>query len=363
MKSILRKVLILLINTVIMFINFSDTKLGYDIIIVGAGPTGCIAAKNLSDSYNVLLLDQSYLPRNKACGGILVMDAKNIVDGLDPPSDIFSNPKKLDIHYADWDSNVEKTVVKEFYNVNRKKFDEWLLNNADKKNVSILPKTKLVDFKFTKDKDYVVAVVSSNGNVKTVVCRYLVGCDGALSTVRKNLTKNRPPYYIAVQEFAKGFNAKKAYFIFDNEITDFYSWIIPKKKGALIGSALLPKDSQEKFAILKKKIMKKVGAKKIKGEVTSALLSRPDSIKEIFLGEKNVLLGGEAAGLISPSSGEGISFALKSGLLCANCINSSKNPLKLYKEQCHGMIKRLTNKIKKSNKIKEKSKRLDLMQK
>jgi flavin-dependent dehydrogenase len=42
-------------------------------------------------------------------------------------------------------------------------------------------------------------------------------------------------------------------------------------------------------------------------------LGRPGRAEHLLAGDGRILLAGEAAGLVSPSSGEGISFALESG--------------------------------------------------
>ncbi len=42
----------------------------YDVVIVGAGPSGSTAAKCLAEKeYNVLLIDRDAFPRDKPCGG------------------------------------------------------------------------------------------------------------------------------------------------------------------------------------------------------------------------------------------------------------------------------------------------------
>lgn len=44
----------------------------YDVIVIGAGPTGCTAAKTLSEKgYKVLLVEKFELPRYKSCSGVL----------------------------------------------------------------------------------------------------------------------------------------------------------------------------------------------------------------------------------------------------------------------------------------------------
>lgn len=60
------------------------------------------------------------------------------------------------------------------------------------------------------------------------------------------------------------------------------------------------------------------------------LVLRPRAEKDFFLGEDGVFLIGEAAGFVSPSSLEGISYAIKSGEALANALGC-KAPHKSYR--------------------------------
>lgn len=109
--------------------------------------------------------------------------------------------------------------------------------------------------------------------------------------------------------------------IFDEEISDFYSWIIPKENYLLLGSALRPRENTwEKYNLLKTKLTQ-LGFdfdNRIKTE--GAYIYRPKKISQFCAGRNGIALVGEAAGAISPSSAEGISYALKSSLYLARSL-------------------------------------------
>jgi flavin-dependent dehydrogenase len=52
----------------------------------------------------------------------------------------------------------------------------------------------------------------------------------------------------------------------------------------------------------------------------AAMILRPASPAHVYLGSGSVVLVGEAAGLISPSSAEGISYAMRSGRVLAGAL-------------------------------------------
>ena len=66
--------------------------------------------------------------------------------------------------------------------------------------MQFLENTKLIDFSFTKDKKFIVLFLESNGEIRTILTRYLVGCDGAMSTVRKKMFNRQIQMYVAIQE-------------------------------------------------------------------------------------------------------------------------------------------------------------------
>jgi len=345
-------------------IKFSNLMVGYDVVVVGGSAAGTSFLESIdSKKYNVLLVDYKKLPHFKPCSGILVSNAKEHLASKDFPKKVLAKPENLHLTYLDWTTGKENKTKKHFVNTRRTNLDAWLFSEIkQKEGISISEETKLVDFFYTADNKFIVLILECNGQTKSVVTKYLVGCDGAMSMVRKKLYPREIPYYVAMQEVIPNFTLGEAYFIFDEEITDFYGWLIPKAKGVEVGIAVPPAKSKALFEKFKKKVATKFGITG-QGILQSAIVLRPESIKDIFLGKGAILVCGEAAGLISPSSAEGISFALISGKVGAEAINRcSKNPLKEYTKKCTHLIDRLNLKFEKSKKIKSAGKRKTLFE-
>ncbi|MEW6027326.1 MAG: oxidoreductase, partial [Planctomycetota bacterium] len=139
--------------------------------------------------------------------------------------------------------------------------------------------------------------------------------------------------------------------IFDPEVSDFYSWIIPKEDSIIVGLALHPqKKSYDRFELLKKKLVDygfRFGQSTRK---RGTLLFRPVSPGQILPGRDNIGLIGEAAGFISPSSAEGISYALKSALALAEALRKHPdNFLTYYCANTRGLRNNIRLKNLKSN--------------
>jgi len=112
--------------------------------------------------------------------------------------------------------------------------------------------------------------------------------------------------------------------MFDPEITDYYCWTIPKEDQLIIGAALYPRqDVSDKFELIKNKL-RDYGftfGKPVRRK--AAFILRPVKTQQISTGTKGIALVGEAAGWISPSSAEGLSYAFKSALILADVLRKT----------------------------------------
>ena len=183
--------------------NIDSIGLGFDVIIVGAGVAGCTLANHLSPDLKILLIDQKNFPRHKACSGILVNESIDFLK--DESLDKFLVTKTpIDIEYIDLDNNKSNITKKKFLNSNRFLLDKYLYEKiSQKENVYFLDDTRLIECKNTKDNKHLVVLIESNGIIKPIITTYLAGCDGASSTVRKNIFKKDIRFYIGMQELLK----------------------------------------------------------------------------------------------------------------------------------------------------------------
>lgn len=309
----------------------------YDIAIIGAGPAGATLARLLGKKFKVLVLDRrQLLDRNtrsnfeKCCGGLLAPDAQQMLAefGLGIPKDILVGPQLFTVRTIDIQNDIEQYYQRHYINVDREKFDKWL--------VSLIPPEVTViceaAFKrFETEKDSIKVKYLHQGKEYTVNAKILVGADGAFSTVRRKLSLDlpTPKTYISIQEYYKT-DSSLPYFssIFDTDITDFYSWTIPKDDLLVLGTAVTPKNNPyERFTELKKKLILRGFEFGPCVKRNGAYLLRPQKLDQICLGRENVALIGEAAGWISPSSAEGLSYSFRSAYALANAIQRCPDSL------------------------------------
>ncbi len=331
----------------------------FDVVVVGAGPAGCAVVNSLV-GYKILLVDRAKLPRDKPCGGILIEKSAEIIKRYDIKSQIVRYPKITRIEYVDWDNNLIVEQKKNWWNIERKSLDSFLFSLC-KDKVVLFQETKFLDFKEKKNR---IEVLVERGSKRYIIkTKYLVSAEGALSRVRRRFSSKVIPYYYAVQEKLKTkITPNKTYFIYDNDITDYYSWVIPKGQFTVVGSAIKRGDDvEEKIELMKTKTRINLGISGKVAQREGAVGLKPGRLDDITLGRGNILLVGEAAGLISPSSGEGISYALRSGELCGKAISDSpENVLEEYKKLCKPIISEMSKKIEKSTLLADPKKRIEL---
>src|SRR3989344_4782580 len=160
-------------------IYLDNIKSGYDIVVVGGGAAGCSFLNNINRKFSVLCVDAKKFPRFKACSGILVNAGKEFFKEDNLPDWVFADKKPLDLVYLDNDNKLKKFSKKGFSNTWRKELDRWLFEKEKNDTIDFVQECKFVDFRYTEDKKYLVVVCEFNGTVKTLVCKYLIGCDGA----------------------------------------------------------------------------------------------------------------------------------------------------------------------------------------
>ena len=287
----------------------------FDIIIIGAGPAGATFARLASRKYKILLIDKKR-NRGKCCGGLIAPDAQKILAGFDIglPKNIISDPQLFYVRSIDLNTKNEGKYQRHYMNIDRKKFDDYLLSLIGNR---VKINTNCRYLSHNSGSGGIIVKTENNGKTEEYGCKLLVGADGAFSRVRKNQIgdfKSLNKYMALQGQYKKNSEINCYAALFDKSLTDFYSWLVPKDENLIIGGAF--KDSKralEKFNILETRIRESGYDFGKLEKLEACYLLRP-RLKDIKLGNNNVALIGEAAGFISPSSAEGLSYAFRSAM-------------------------------------------------
>jgi flavin-dependent dehydrogenase len=321
----------------------------YDVAVVGGGPAGEMLTRELArlcPHLRLLLVDGQTKRNPKVCGGLLAPDAQKMFAklGLTLPTSLLSDPQIFDVETIDLRLGMVRYYQRHYLNMDRYAFDRWL--------ISLIPSSAEIfagrcmeirredlpdgETEFTLD-------ILSEGKTVQAKARWLVGADGANSRVRKTFFGDRVKKYIAIQQtFPNGDIPLPPYScIFDPDTGDSCSWTIRKEDGFLYGGAFDVKHGRERFEAQKARLEAFLGVRLGEPLKTEACrVSRPHMGKGIFHGASGAYLIGEAAGFISPSSFEGISYALSSGEALAMAFNQKNGQtavLRVYRRRTLGL--------------------------
>ena len=325
----------------------------YDVLIIGAGPSGSNAAisyKNLNPDLKVGLIDKSIFPRDKSCGDaigpgvISALKRFNNQHILDNEPQVVSTtlygPENIGIqNYIPEVKNKEDSIV---YVIPRIDLDNRILNLAKDLDVDVFEGYSFVSFE--KDLDNKLIVEIKNGdNITKLGAKILVGADGANSRVRKQLNVNTNSdwhkaiairAYIDSPNYLEIFKERTLMFEINVSAEKGYAWAFPSKGNLLnigIGVPLniFKKEKLDINVLLQDFITqltnRGVVVENIRDEKSYLLpfaSSRPK-----FRNDINVALIGDASSMINPMSGEGIFYGMEAGyLLAKNTYNLIDSP-------------------------------------
>lgn len=297
----------------------------YDVVVVGGGPSGATAAHDLAvQGHKVMLLDKA--GRIKPCGGAV---PPRLMKDFDIPQSLLV----AHAHSARIIAPSNKTVTMPVGDgyvgmVDRDQFDEWLRNRAASAGaVRATGRCEAV----AQGTDNIATISYRDGRnaaLQSVTTRAVIGADGARSKVAEQSIKNasKVPCVFAYHEVVKvpenctdDYQEDRCDVYYQGHLSpDFYAWIFPHGETASIGLGSANKGfplrettrkMREQTGLSKWETVRKEGA-----PIPLKPLKRWDN-------GKNVLVTGDAAGVVAPSSGEGIYYAMTAGRLGANAVH------------------------------------------
>ncbi len=304
----------------------------YDVVVVGGGPCGAMAAERLAQAgHSVLLVDPDN--RIKPCGGAI--PSRALADFAIPEAQLVSRANAARI-IAPSGKTVDMTIGDIGYvgMVDRATFDPYLRQRAADAGADRLS-GKLEEL---TEGDNGLLELTMTSTAKgadpdpiRISTRRVIGADGANSAVRRLMfpASRKPPYVFAYHEIVESpsgadeavFKADRCDVIYDGRISpDFYGWVFPHGGQTSIGTGTAVKGHNIREATRALKLAAGLGDCRVIRREGAPLPLKP--MKRWDNG-RNVLLAGDAAGTVAPSSGEGIYYAMLCGRLSADAVHLS----------------------------------------
>jgi geranylgeranyl diphosphate/geranylgeranyl-bacteriochlorophyllide a reductase len=292
----------------------------FDAIVVGGGPSGATSATELARAgRSVLLLDKA--GRIKPCGGAI---PPRLIKDFDIPDALICAQIRSARMVAPSHASVDMPIDGGYVGmVDREVFDEFLRARAEKHGA--VRRTGTFE-RISRDdgEGAVVHFRDADGVMQAVRARLVIGADGALSQVaRQEVAPKGPKCVFAYHEIVQapeptdspGYDGARCDVIYDGVTSpDFYGWVFPHGKTVSIGSGSAQKGfSLRKSVATLRTLAGLTGARTVRREgapIPMKPLSRWDN-------GRDVVLAGDAAGVVAPASGEGIYYAMVGGQLAA----------------------------------------------
>ncbi|ALV05514.1 geranylgeranyl diphosphate reductase [Roseateles depolymerans] len=293
-----------------------------DAVVIGGGPAGATAADDLArQGLQVLLLDRA--GRIKPCGGAI---PPRLIQDFAIPDELLVARATAARMVSPQSVQVDIPIEGGFVGmVDREQFDEWLRARA----ASHGARRQVGQFdRLSREADGTCIVhFQTEQGPQQVRTRAVIGADGARSRVAQQEVPgaDRGRFVFAYHEIIAvpderpaGYAPGRCEVHYRGGVSpDFYGWVFPHGPSVSVGTG-----SADKGFSLRRGVMQ---LRETAGLTHARTLRRegaPIPMKPLprWDNGRDVVLAGDAAGVVAPASGEGIYYAMLGGRLAADAV-------------------------------------------
>jgi menaquinone-9 beta-reductase len=283
----------------------------WDLVVVGAGPAGAstaIGALTADPALRVLLLDRADFPRDKPCGDGVAPHVVELLGTVGVTGLVDDQRPVRRLRLTRDDLTVDREMARPAWVVPRTVLDHRILGAAQRAGAHL-------------ERHRVRSVTTASGHVRLDdrhEGRVVVGADGAHSEVRRAVGLRPAPRALAIRGYAPTppGRAGAQVIAFGTSRQPSYAWSFDRGDGlANVGYGELLTDDRarpSRAQLLEQldRLLPRAGD----GGTEWRGFPLPLSTARWRPGRGRVVLAGDAAGLVNPMTGEGIFYAVATGL-------------------------------------------------
>ena len=307
----------------------------YDVFIAGGAVAGPVAAKFCAkQGLKTLLVEKFKVPRSKPCSGIQFPYFEKIIGDPIPPERLCNQTlSKVEMHFPNG-----RVMSSTFPMINfmRKPFDEWLCELAQNYGAEFRDGCRFINYEETERG--IIVHLKTEGGEEQIRTKYVIDATGMRPAIRPKLRKDK-----GFQKGSTG-SALNYYFTADGNLESdklyqfwnieynnmMFAWVYNKTLDDgqdywVVGTGYdkdITKRLDSFFEHIKELYqLENVEIVKKEGYGSSMVF---EGQERIWLGERNFLMVGDAAGLIDLTRGVGMDSAALSGRLAAKAIGQAE---------------------------------------
>jgi len=284
-----------------------------DVLIAGGGPAGSALGYLLQKKgYSCCIVDKCSFPRVKLCGGLLTQKTVSLIDSIygeiNFPCECTTSILNL---FLGKQKITSVTADSKFYLVERYDFDFYLINKYREVSGLLFENSKVTSIDLLNN-------VATINNEEKITFKILVGADGANSQIRKYIDKDFRPNSACLECNYPAENISEGISIYLSYVRSGYAWRFAKQNHYTIGIGEITKKNR-KLKDIFASFLESLDIDNKDVGIKGAMVPCGKYVKQPC--KDNLLLIGDAAGLVDSITGEGIYFALLSAKYASDSID------------------------------------------
>ena len=298
----------------------------YQLAVAGGGPAGARTAELLArQGLSVVLFEAGGAGHEVLCSGLLNKEAQAAL-GTELPAHVRVEPFRPLLEFCDLDNRIRRRYDPDYWNMSRPLFDRWLRDRAVSAGADVRMESRV------RRLEPVEGGVALHVGRDRIRARIAVDATGWRSISRKLLGVRVAPQVHAFQGLCSvGIQDDAMVAMYKSAATPYFGWIVPKGGGQFLLGAGFPQGSQATRSQQDDpwlKLAPFADALNEAGHAVDTSLGKPighpitclSNMNQLWWGGNGIFPVGEAAGMVSPSSGDGISYCLQGAAALAGAL-------------------------------------------